>query len=154
MSRTKVTHVAGRKKGRDPGLARVRSVIAGLAMAGTISLESVARNLETSPRTLQRRLRQRGVGFWSLVEQCRFEISSALLRETDLKIEEIAATIGYGTPSAFSRAFSRWSGHSPSEHRRACVTGNQGMSNWREMGRSVRFSPLGCSSRSDVPEET
>ncbi len=129
-------------------------MIAGLTVAGTVSLESVASILQTSPRTLQRRLRQRGIGFWSLVEQCRFEISSALLRKTDLKIEEIAATIGYGTPSAFSRAFSKWAGHSPSEHRRACVTENLGMSNWREMGRTVRFSPLGCASCSDLSEET
>jgi AraC-like DNA-binding protein len=111
--------LAHHKKGSEAGVAKVRAVIAGLALAGTISLESAARQLDTSPRTLQRRLRQRGISFWILVEQSRFEIAGALLRETDLKVQEIAASIGYATPSAFARAFTRWAGRSPTEYRNA-----------------------------------
>lgn len=61
--------------------------------------------LETSPRTLQRRLHRGGLKFWDLVEQSRFEIAGALLRETDLNAQEIAARPGCGTPSTFARAF-------------------------------------------------
>ena len=107
-----------RKKGPVPGITRVRSVIAGLALAGTISLEAAARNLGTSPRTLQRRLNEHGVNFWALVEQSRFEIASALLSETDLKVQEIAAGIGYRRPGAFARAFTKWAGCSPSDFRK------------------------------------
>jgi len=92
-------------------------VISGLALAGTISLEAAARHLGTSPRTLQRRLNEHGVNFWDLVEDCRFEIAGALLRETDLKAQEIAARIGYRKPNAFSRAFARWAGCSPTVYR-------------------------------------
>jgi AraC-like DNA-binding protein len=92
-------------------------VIAGLALAGTVSLAAVARQLKTSPRTLQRKLNQQDICFWTLVELCRFEIAGALLRETDLKVQEIAARIGYRTPSAFARAFTRWAGCSPTEYR-------------------------------------
>jgi AraC-like DNA-binding protein len=106
-----------RQKQRDPGLARVRSVVAGLALAGTISLEAVAGHLGTSPRTLQRRLNQHGISFWALLEHSRFEIAAALLRETDLQVQEIAARLGYSTPSGFARAFSKWSGASPSAFR-------------------------------------
>jgi AraC-like DNA-binding protein len=108
-----------RTKGSVPGLTRVRSVIAGLALAGSISLEAAARKLGTSPRTLQRRLNEHGVNFWELVEDCRFEIAGALLRETDLKAQEIAARIGYRNPNAFSRAFARWAGCSPTAYRSA-----------------------------------
>jgi AraC-like DNA-binding protein len=59
------------------------------------------------------------VNFWALVEQSRFEIAGALLRETDLKAQEIAARIGYGKPNAFSRAFTRWAGCSPTVYRNA-----------------------------------
>ncbi len=112
------------KRVSEAGLARVKSVVAGLALAGTISLETAARQLGTSPRTLQRRLNQRGSSFWALVEQSRFEIAGALLRETDLKVQEIAARIGYRTPSAFTRAFTRWAGRSPTEYRNARVGRN------------------------------
>jgi len=109
--------VAHHKKISEAAVAKIRSVIAGLTLAGTISLESAALQLEISPRTLQRRLSHRGMKFWELVEKSRFEIAGALLRETDLKVQEIAVRIGYDTPSAFTRAFTRWAGHSPTEYR-------------------------------------
>ena len=113
-----IARMTYRARGPVPGLARVRSVISGLALAGTISLETAAERLGTSPRTLQRRLKENGVNFWALVEQSRFEIAAALLRETDLKVQEIASRIGYSTPGGFARAFHRWEGHSPSDFRK------------------------------------
>ncbi len=59
------------------------------------------------------------MSFRLLVEQSRFEIAGALLRETDLRVQEIATRFGYGTPSAFTRAFTRWAGRSPTEYRKA-----------------------------------
>ncbi|TYC78562.1 helix-turn-helix transcriptional regulator [Stappia sp. BW2] len=108
-----------RTKGSEQELARIRSVIAGLVLAGTISLEAAAERLATSPRTLQRRLSNHGMTFWELVEDNRFKITSALLRETDLKVQEIAARLGYCTPSTFARAFARWTGQSPNAYRKA-----------------------------------
>lgn len=98
-------------------VGKVRSVIDGLALNGTVTLAKTAQQLDTSPRTLQRRLNQQGICFWALVEQSRFKIAAALLRDTDLKVQKIAASIGYRTPSAFSRAFTRWAGRSPTEYR-------------------------------------
>ena len=93
-------------------------MIAGLALAGTASLETTAEHLGISSRTLQRRLTEKGISFWALVEQSRFEIAGALLRDTDLKVLEIATRLGYSSPGGFSRAFSRWAGRSPSAFRR------------------------------------
>lgn len=113
--------------------SKVKSVIAGLALADTVSLETAARQLGTSPRTLQRKLTQSGISFWALVEQSRFEIAGALLRDTDLKLQEIATRLGYSSPGGFSRAFARWAGRSPSAFRRA----SQSHAEWRKMGRSI-----------------
>ncbi|MFX0547130.1 helix-turn-helix domain-containing protein [Roseovarius sp. S1116L3] len=99
------------------GHSRVKSVIAGLVLTGTVSVEAVASHFGISPRTLQRRLNQRGIGFWTMVEQSRFEIAGALLHQTDLQVQEIAAKLGYSTPGGFSRAFTRWAGCSPSAFR-------------------------------------
>lgn len=106
-----------RTKGPVHRFTEVKSAIVGLALAGTISLESAAKRLETSPRSLQRQLSSRGIKFWALVEQSRFEIAGALLRETDIKVREIASGIGYSTPSAFARAFAKWAGCSPTVYR-------------------------------------
>jgi AraC-like DNA-binding protein len=97
----------------DPGDARLRLVIAGLTLSGQISLALTARNLGVSSRTLQRRLHERGISFWTIVDECRFRISGALLRETDLSVQEIAARVGYSTPGSFARAFARWAGLPP-----------------------------------------
>lgn len=106
-----------RTKNFEKGHSRIKSVIAGLALAGTVSLETAARQLGTSPRTLQRKLTKSGISFWALVEQCRFDIAGALLRDTDLKVQEIATRLGYSSPGGFSRAFVRWAGCSPSVFR-------------------------------------
>ncbi len=93
--------------------------MAGLTLSGVVSLERTARHLGTSPRTLQRHLRERGVQFRSIVEASRFDIAAALLQETKLSVQEIAAQIGYRSPGAFSRAFTRWAGRTPMAYRSA-----------------------------------
>jgi AraC-like DNA-binding protein len=142
-----------RASGSDYRLSRVRSVIAGLALAGTISLESAAQGLATSPRTLQRRLRKHGMTFGALVDACRFEIAGALLRETDLKVQEIALRIGYSTPSTFTRAFARWSGCSPHAYRQTAIGRDRSKQEWREKGRNAFHALLAFGTIPDGPEE-
>jgi AraC-like DNA-binding protein len=106
-----------RTKNFEKTRAKVKLVIVGLALTGNVSLATVAESLGTSPRTLQRRLNQNGCTFWALVEQSRFEIAGALLRDTDLNVQEISTMLGYNSPNGFSRAFARWAGCSPSAFR-------------------------------------
>jgi AraC-like DNA-binding protein len=60
----------------------------------------------------------------------RYEIARQLLEGTRLPLAEIAATLGYSDPSAFTRAFRRWSGHAPAAWRAngrcSAATGNGG----------------------------
>lgn len=108
-----------RARRRGPSLTRVRAVIAALALSGAVSLELAAARLQTSPRSLQRRLREREVRFGALVAETRLGIAAALLRDTELSVQEIAARMGYGAPSGFARAFGRWAGLSPRAYRNA-----------------------------------
>ena len=71
-----------------------------------------------SVRTLQRKLAVEGLTFSELVEQVRTELSSELLKETDLSLNQISKELGYSTVSNFSRAFQHWSGKRPTEYRR------------------------------------
>jgi AraC-like DNA-binding protein len=84
----------------------------------TCSAARVARLFSMHRRTLTRHLRIEGLAFRQLTDEVRFEIASELLANTDMALSQIAAVLRYSEPSAFSRAFRRWSGESPSAWRR------------------------------------
>ncbi len=80
-------------------------------------LESVARQLNVSSRTLKRHMSRHGTNYQSLLDKVRKRDAIYLLRETQLSLEEIAYRIGYTAPSNFIRAFQKWTRMSPNEFR-------------------------------------
>jgi AraC-like DNA-binding protein len=72
----------------------------------------------TSVRNLQRQLSQMRTSYTELIERIRFDQAIRLLRDSDLKILDIALDLGYSDASNFARAFRRISGTSPRELRR------------------------------------
>ena len=100
------------ERGEDDLVLKVREEIAEALSEGA-SLNATAGRLGLGARTLQRRLRDRGLAYNDLVEQVRREESFRHLRHGDLQISEIAVRLGYSEVSAFDRAFRRWSGTSP-----------------------------------------
>ena len=95
----------------------VRQVVrVGLAEAGH-SIEQVAAQLDTSPRTLQRRLAEEDTSYAVVVDEVRLETAKQALADPTNSLAEIAFLIGFEEQSSFSRAFKRWTGISPSEHR-------------------------------------
>ncbi|MGH8879681.1 MAG: AraC family transcriptional regulator ligand-binding domain-containing protein [Stackebrandtia sp.] len=91
-------------------------VDAGFARGGP-SLERVARRLNLSPRTLQRRLRDEQTSWREELERRRQSQVDRLLRQTSLPVEAIAARVGYADPRALRRAVHRWYGHGPARVR-------------------------------------
>lgn len=94
---------------------RVRDV---LARSLEIGLPEAAAALELAPRTLHRRLREEGSSFRAVKEALRRDAAFARLERTRQGVAVIAAELGYAEPSAFFRAFRRWTGHSPSVYRK------------------------------------
>lgn len=86
--------------------------------AGQYSLARVAGLMSMHRRTLNRRLSACGTSFQSLLEEVRFGIARQLLRDTDLPLSQVAATLGYSDVTAFTRAFRRWAGTTPGAWRR------------------------------------
>ncbi len=81
-----------------------------------IDINTVAREMSMSVRTLQNRLREEGAVFRDLLEDTRQQLAKGYLRE-NYSVEEISYILGYAATSVFSKAFKKWSGKSPSEYR-------------------------------------
>lgn len=84
---------------------------------GEPTLENVASTLHLSPRTLQRRLGSRSLSFHTLLETTRLALAQDYLANPTLSLTEIALLLGYSEQSAFTRAFRRWTGHTPRQAR-------------------------------------
>lgn len=83
------------------------------------TLETTARTLHISERTLQRKLARNNTTFERVLSDARQMIAERLLRDTDLQLTEIAFMLGFSELSAFTRAANRWFGMSPREFRAA-----------------------------------
>ncbi len=81
------------------------------------SAATVADRLALHRRTLSRHLHADGTGYRRLVDEGRFEIARQLLAHTGVPLGQIAAALGYSEASAFTRAFRRWSGQTPTAWR-------------------------------------
>lgn len=83
------------------------------------SIESAAADFGVTPRTLQRRLRDRGTSFLDLRAQVRMATACHLLSDSAMAITSIADQVGFSEISAFTRAFRKHAGQSPRSFRRA-----------------------------------
>ena len=77
----------------------------------------LARYLNTSPRTLRRRLKEEGTSYKDLVSGIQKNKAVKLLQSTSLTIGEIATEMGYNDLANFYRAFKRWTGKNPGDYR-------------------------------------
>jgi AraC-like DNA-binding protein len=77
------------------------------------TLPDAARVLGVSPRTLQRQLSAEGTSFQELVAETRRRLAEELLGDGLHSISEVAFMLGFSEPSAFHRAFRRWTGTTP-----------------------------------------
>ena len=102
----------------DDEVDAVARIVLAMLPDGLPAMAAVAQHLETSERTLRRRLADRGQTFEALVESLQRERATSLLAGEGA-IGEIALAVGFADASAFTRAFRRWNGMSPSEYRRS-----------------------------------
>ena len=88
--------------------AAVRRAVAELLPSGDVTLSRAARRLALGERTVQRRLREAGLSFQSLVDAVRRDASHRLMRDRRLSVEEVAYLLGFSDPRSFRRARLRW----------------------------------------------
>jgi AraC-like DNA-binding protein len=96
---------------------QVRSLLRTALVTGHGGAEQIADMLAMHSRTLHRRLAASGTNFRALVDEGRYAIACQLLAETDSDVSHVAGVLDYADPSAFTRAFRRWSGTTPAAWR-------------------------------------
>lgn len=77
-----------------------------------------ARNLRLSEPTLRRHLQASGLSYSGLKDELRRQYAFTWLSTSGKPVGQIAAELGYAEPSAFHRAFKKWSGTSPDRYRK------------------------------------
>ncbi|HEX8223091.1 MAG TPA: AraC family transcriptional regulator [Allosphingosinicella sp.] len=96
--------------------AEVERRLEPLLASGEVGIERVARDLGYSRQTLYRRLKAEGVTYEQLLDGLRRRLALRFMRE-GLSVKDAAYRLGFSDPAAFSRAFKRWTGNSPSDMR-------------------------------------
>jgi AraC-like DNA-binding protein len=79
--------------------------------------ERIAAALNMAEATLRRRLKQEGATYQSIRDALRRDLAIARLADTTQTIAEIAYALGFAEPSAFHRAFRKWTGVRPAAYR-------------------------------------
>ena len=97
----------------------VESAIEPMLASGEVSIDRVARQLAMSRQTLYRRLKAEDVTFEEILDAQRRQLAIRYLGMDRISVKAAAYKLGFSDPAAFSRAFKRWTGISPSHFRSA-----------------------------------
>lgn len=80
---------------------------------GEPSADEIAKELGLSRASFYRKLKADGTTFAKLLDELRHKLALHYLDGKKVSINETAYLVGFSDPSAFSRAFKRWTGKSP-----------------------------------------
>lgn len=111
--------VAARIPEANDPVADLRRMLISRLAQGDCDIESVARSMATSVRSLQRRLAAAQTTYQEVLDATRSEVARQYLVDRTLSVSEVGYLLGYSEPAAFHRAFKRWHGSTPQEFRQA-----------------------------------
>ncbi|MGH8493959.1 MAG: AraC family transcriptional regulator ligand-binding domain-containing protein [Moraxellaceae bacterium] len=102
--------------GRQELVHQVRRVISQTLEGGDFGIDAIAARLCMTRRRLQLELAAVETSYNDILEDYRRDLAERLLQTTQ-SIEDIAYLVGFSDPSAFYRAFRRWTGMTPLRYR-------------------------------------
>jgi len=107
----------------DNFIDSIRQVISTYMRNDMIGIEQIAAAVGLGSRTLQRRLRERGMDYSELVAATRLSLARKLLDDRGIPVTDIAQELGYSDAANFTRAFRKWTGLAPSVYRAGLMAG-------------------------------
>ena len=98
--------------------SQTQFIISNLLANAACTLERVAEALSLHPRVLQNRLKEEQTSFRAILLDTRKNIAIEQLQHNEIRITDLALSLGYADVSVFSRNFKKWTGVSPSVWRK------------------------------------
>jgi AraC-like DNA-binding protein len=102
---------------RSDVVSRCQARLLEQLCSGEVSEGTMARQLHMSRRTLQRRLADADLTYSRLLDDTRRDLALRHLEDPRHSVTDVTFLLGFSQQSAFTRAFKRWTGMSPSEYR-------------------------------------
>lgn len=102
---------------RTPYALRVREALVREALPHRADMDSVAKQLGLSARSLRRRLADEDKSYAEVANEARAIVAKHLLRDQRKTIQETAYELGFSDTSTFHRAFKSWTGMTPRAYR-------------------------------------
>ena len=109
---------------RQQGTGRVTELVRELLMANVaefMNMESAAKSLQMTPRTLRRRLLLEGSTFLELRDEVRLFLAQEYLSTTAMSVDEVSMKLNYASATSFIAAFKRWKGVTPLVYKKAAM---------------------------------
>ncbi len=103
----------------DGAATKLKAFLLREVQSGLPTLQTAAARLGMSPRTLKRRLQEEGTTFQDLLDEVRCDLAKRYLEAQKVSVGEVSFLLGFSEPSAFHRAFKRWTGTTPLSYQRA-----------------------------------
>ena len=103
-------------------VSRCRAVVLENLSSGEETEVDTAKQLHMSSRTLQRKLAEANTTYLQLVDDTRKDLALRYIEDPRHSVTDITFSLGFSQPSAFTRAFKRWTGLSPSDYRTRATT--------------------------------
>ena len=97
--------------------ARCKSSLLEEITSGKVSEQDMARRLHMSRRSLQRKLAESNTTYQKLVDDTRRDLALRYMEDPRNSITDVTFLLGFSGQSAFTRAFKRWTGMSPTTYR-------------------------------------
>jgi AraC-like DNA-binding protein len=99
----------------------LRAVLRGYLNQGYPTAKFAATLMDTSVRTLARRLSACGLTYGELIDDLRFTRAKELLCQTDAQLSDVAWSVGFDDQSHFTRMFRRVGGLTPGQMRKVAL---------------------------------
>lgn len=87
---------------------RVSAELIRLLPSGEVDQGVIARSLNVSLRSMQRKLKEQGVTFRELLDDTRRQLAQSYAQDPSLSASEVAYLLGFSELSSLSRATRRW----------------------------------------------
>jgi AraC-like DNA-binding protein len=110
--------VSHRRANPDSVSSEVENSIIPLLPHGKARAVHVARELGISQRSLARHLARESLSFSKVLNHLRLQLARRYLTDEQLSVSHVAWLLGYQDVAAFSHAFKRWTGRTPTHETR------------------------------------